>query len=440
MNNKERLELAGWAVEEARKSGANDASAVISKSRQVEIEHRNRQLDVLKDSIENSLKLAVYVNQRYSSYSTCDLRKDSLSRFIREAVAMTGYLNEDKYRSLPDPKYYEGREDRDLGIFDKSYESVASDSRVAIARETEETALAQSERVVACTSYYNDSSNEMAQVHSNGFAGTSKSTSYSIGLEVTVCDDKECRPNDYDLRKVRLIKDLPDHKELAVGAVERAFSKIGQKKIDSGRYDMIVENRAGTRLMYALYRPMQASSIQQKSSCLEDMIGKRIGSEALTIIDDPFIDSGLGSELFSSEGLAAKRRTIIDKGVLKSFYVDCYYGKKLGWEPTTGSLSNIVFEYGDKSVEQLMDKMQRGILVTGFIGGNSNSTTGDFSYGVTGYYIENGKIVHPINEMNISGNILEFWPKLIEVGNDPYIYSAWRRPSMYFKDIHFSGV
>jgi PmbA protein len=97
-------------------------------------------------------------------------------------------------------------------------------------------------------------------------------------------------------------------------------------------------------------------------------------------------------------------------------------------------------ESGAKSLDELIKGMNRGILVSSFIGGNSNSTTGDFSFGIIGYYVENGKIVRPVNEMNISGNMGEFWNRLAEVGNDPYIYSSWRLPSLYFTDVQFSGI
>jgi len=201
-----------------------------------------------------------------------------------------------------------------------------------------------------------------------------------------------------------------------------------------------VENRSGARLISALLGPMRASAVQQKGSCLEGMLGKKIASDKLTLIDDPLLENGLGSRLYDDEGMAAKRRIMIEKGILKSFYVDTYYGRKLSWEPTVGDTSNMTFECGTKSVDEMIAQMGKGIFVTNFIGGNSNSTTGDFSYGIIGQYIENGKMVHPINEMNVSGNILDLWPKLVEVGNDPYIYSQWRRPSMYFKDVEFSGV
>ena len=138
--------------------------------------------------------------------------------------------------------------------------------------------------------------------------------------------------------------------------------------------------------------------------------------------------------------MATKKMTIIEKGVLKNYLIDWYYAQKLGVEPTCGSVSNLVFDYGTRSFNEMVKGLERGIVVTGFIGGNSNSTTGDFSYGIVGKLVENGKVVQPVNEMNISGNLTEFWNQLVELGNDPYVYSAWRRPSLYFKDIHFSGV
>lgn len=127
-------------------------------------------------------------------------------------------------------------------------------------------------------------------------------------------------------------------------------------------------------------------------------------------------------------------------GILLHYYIDDYYGKKLGMEPTTGSFSNLVFEYGSRSLEEMIRDMKKGILVTGFIGGNSNSTTGDFSFGIVGQLIEDGEIIKPINEMNISGNEKDFWNQLIEMGNDPYPYSSTRRPSMVFEGVNFSGI
>ena len=156
MNNKERLELAKWVILRAQKSGANDTAVNVLLSRNIKVQHRGKKIDKLTEATENSLKLSVYANNRYSSHTTNDLDKNALSKFIEEAVSMTKYLSEDKYRALPDPKYYENRKDIDLQIYDPDYESVTSENRVALTRDMEATAMGISEKVVACTSYYKD--------------------------------------------------------------------------------------------------------------------------------------------------------------------------------------------------------------------------------------------------------------------------------------------
>jgi PmbA protein len=131
---------------------------------------------------------------------------------------------------------------------------------------------------------------------------------------------------------------------------------------------------------------------------------------------------------------------MIEAGVLREFYVDWYYSRKLNWEPTSGGPSNLVIPPGRRSVPEIMKDLGRGILITEFIGGNNNTTTGDASVGIGGQLFENGAPVHPVAEMNIAGNALEFWSKLTEVGNDPYPYSSQRLPSLVFRDVVVSGA
>ncbi len=439
MNRKERMDLAKWVVAQAQSKGSDEVAVNLYHNRSIEVEHRDGKLEKLKESTENSLGLTIYANQRYSSHSTNDIRRESLNKFIDQAVAMTGYLNEDPYRSLPDSKYYKGQKGTDLQIYDPAYDRVTSDKRVEIARKIEKIASAQSDKIISCTAGYSDTFYESTKVHSNGFEGENRSTVFSSGAEVTVKDEKG-RPEDWDWRTVRFYKDLTSPEVLAKSAVKRALNKIGQVKLESGLYDMIIENRSTWRIFYSLYGPMSGSALQQKSSFLEGKLGERIGSDKLTIIDDPFIKSGLGSKLYDGEGMASSRRVLIDKGILRSYFIDTYYGKKLGMEPTSGSASNIVMEYGKRSLDEMVKSTKKGILVNQFIGGNSNSVTGDFSFGIIGMYVENGKIVKPVHEMNIYGNFTEFLNQLVEVGDDPYIYSSLRIPSLYFKDIHFSGI
>lgn len=435
-----KLALAEWISGCALKNGADQAAVSISEQRSVNIEFRDKKTEQISESLQRSLSLEIYAGQRYSVHSANDLRKEFLSGFVRNAAEMTAYLARDEYRALPDPEYYVQPYTADLKFCDETYNSVAMSRRMEIAAEIEAAARAQSGRIISVSSGYSDSYSESVRVQSNGFSAEVRGTGFSAGAEVTVSDPDGGRPEDWFSAGSRFYNELPDTGTLGKKAAERALAKIGQKKIASGKYDMILENRAGLRLISTLQGPMGGGALQQKSSFLEGMLGRKVASEALTMTDEPFIVKGFGSRFFDGEGLAAQKRVMIGKGVLTNYYIDTYYGRKLGMTPTSGSGSNTVFEYGSRSLEEMIRNLKRGILVTGFIGGNSNSTTGDFSFGIVGMLIENGVIVKPVNEMNISGNAKEFWHRLTETGNDPYPYSAILMPSMRFDSVSFSGI
>ncbi|MEE8577158.1 MAG: TldD/PmbA family protein [candidate division Zixibacteria bacterium] len=441
MNQKERLELAKWVASRTKKGGADEAAVEIFYARGVEVECRDRTIDKLEESTQNGLTLRVYLDNRYSTNSTNDLRKESMEKFIDEAVAMTKYLSEDPYRTLPDPKYYEGLDNSiDLKICDKGYDDISSEQRVKLARDMEDDALSRSDKLVSCSSSFSDGVFESVKVHSNGFDGTRRSSIFQAGVSVGVDDGQGGRPSGYDYRAYRFLKDIPPADTFGKLAVDRALARIGQTKIESGSYDVIIENLARTSVLGALQQPLSGRNLQQKNSCFEGKLGEQIFSENLTVSEDPFIPEALGSQLYDDDGMPRRKRTIIDKGVLKEFLINWYYSRKLGVEPTGGGISNVVFGLGKRSLDEMIKSMERGIFITGFIGGNSNPTTGDFSFGIVGHLVEGGKLAKPINEMNISGNILEFWKHLVEVGNDPHPYSSIMRPSMYFKEVSLSGV
>jgi PmbA protein len=131
---------------------------------------------------------------------------------------------------------------------------------------------------------------------------------------------------------------------------------------------------------------------------------------------------------------------VLREGVLRTYFVDTYYGRKLGIPPTTARSSNLAWKLGERSQEGLLADMGDGILVTGFLGGNSNGTTGDFSLGVRGFRVRGGRLAEPVGEMNVSGNHLELWKRLVAVGNDPYRYSAMRTPTLVFEGVQFAGT
>jgi PmbA protein len=408
MTSKESFELARWAITQARKCGARDAAVDIYDGPEIQVQFRNKAIEKLQEARRRSLAVSIYCNNRYSSQNTNKLDKGSLEKFIEDAVAITKYLSEDPFRKLPDPVYYAGREKKDLELRDPSYESLSTEVRIESARQAAEAASSASNRIVSVTSRFNDSLYRFVKVHSNGFEGEEEGTSFSLSVSPTIKDDEGKLASDYAYGNTRYKGDLPDPQKLGKEVTERALRRMGQKKVASEKMDMVVENRQAGQVLSPLIGPLSGAALQQKRSFLEGKLGQKVASEQMTLIDDPFILRGQGSLLFDLEGLAARRRTVIEKGILKTYFIDNYYGRKLGIEPTTGGPSNLVFDCGRKSCEDIIKGVTRGIFVTGFIGGNSNDTTGDFSFGISGLFIENGALVKPVYEMNISGNMKDF--------------------------------
>jgi PmbA protein len=233
--------------------------------------------------------------------------------------------------------------------------------------------------------------------------------------------------------------ELPGPELVGTKAAESGLLRMGTTKVPTASMTMLIENRAVGRLLGYLLAATSGRALQQKQSFLDGMVGKEFGSGAFDLLDEPFLPGGFGSRLFDGEGITAKPMPVFEKGVFRNFYIDVYYGKKLDLAPTTGGRSNLVLTPGTKSLDELIAGVAKGILVRGFIGGNSNSTTGDFSTGIYGTLIENGALTNAVAEMNVAGNHKDLWKRLVEVGNDPWPYSSLRIPSLVFDDVQFSG-
>ena len=438
MTKEEKYTLAKWAMNHALENGAQQVSVSITNSKSSNIEIRNEKIDTLEQANQSSLSIRLYVDNKYSSHSTNRMKKEDLSHFIEEAIEGTRYLAEDEFRSLPDPElYYEGN-GKDLKTTDPGFENVDPQKKIDLAYAAEKEVLGKDVRIISVTAAYYDGMDERLMVTSNGFEGDRSSSQFGIYTSVSV-KSGNARPEAGWQESAIFFDDLKKE-EVGKTALKRALDKIGQQKIQSGKMAMIVENKQVSRLLSPLLSALGGSAIQQKNSFLIDKLGEKVTSEKLTITDDPFIVGGRGSRLFDGEGLATKVRPVFEKGVLKTYYIDTYYGKKLDMKPTSGSSTNLVFEAGTKDLDGLVASVKKGILVTGFNGGNCNGTTGDFSYGIDGFLIENGVIVKPVSEMNITGNMKQLWTSIGELGNDVNKNSSLLAPSILFEGVDFSGI
>ena len=414
------MELARQAVATAQKKGAQQVAATGYRSRDVQVDWRDGRLEKLHEATTRGLSLQLYVDGRYSAVSTSDLRPEAVEQFIENAIALARALAKDPFRALPDPKLYEGQAKMDLRLEDSAYESVTAPSRLQIAQSIEAAArsVKGAETIISVTASYSDSLNESFKVHSNGFEGQKRSTDFWVSADVSVKDPDGRKPEDWDAAGARFVKELPDPGEVGKSAALKALRRIGSRKDASGQMTVAVDPRAGGRFVSHLLGPLSASALQQKRSVFEGRLGQQIGSAKLDLADEPHLVKGFGSQLFDSEGMAARHLPLFEAGVLKNFYVDNYYGRKLHMAPTTGRTSNLAFKLGDKSQAELLKDMGDGILITSFLGGNSNSTTGDFSVGIFGFRVRQGQLAEPVAEMNIAGNHLEMWKHLVAVGNE----------------------
>lgn len=442
MANETMLDIAKNAVALAKQKGAGDIAAVATESRDVDVTWRDGRLEKITEATSRQLEARLYVDGRYSACSTSDLRPDALAAFFENAVALTRTLAKDPHRSLPDPSLYGKVAASELQLADPRFQELTAIDMRRSAQKIEEAArgVPGSEAILSVTTGMSQSSRTTTRVHSNGFEGAFGGTVFSNWADVSIKDADGRRPEDGDYFIARFLGDLPDIAALGRRATERTLGRRGAKKIGSGMMGVVMENRAAGQFLGYLLGPLSGSSLQQKRSFLDGLMGKPFGSDKLDIADDPLMARGLGSRPFDFEGIGAKRVSIFEQGVLKNHYIDTYYGKKLGMAPTTGGMSNLAWKLGSKNRDALVTDIKEGVLISSFIGGNSNGTTGDFSVGFQGFAIRGGKIAEPIAEMNLSGKHVEAWKRLVAVGNDPFVQSASRTPTLVFDGLQVAGT
>jgi PmbA protein len=439
MLTQEHKNLAQWALKYALDNGCSDARISVYSNSNNSFEYRDTQLDRLEQSSEGGMGIQLYVDGRFASFSTNRLDKKELEKFISNGIETTRYLEKDEFRKLADPaRLYKG-DGKGLNIYDPAIEGISVDDKLALIKNNTNEVYQTDERLISVSSYYSDGANNNYIVASNGFEGETATTYFDLASAISMRGEGDTRPQGYWQDSAVFWANL-QKENIGKTAYERTLRKLGQEKIKTGVYKMLVDNLTVPRLFTPILSALSGSAIQQKSSFLIDKLGQQIVSNRLTVIDDPHIVNARGARWFDNEGAATKKYTVIENGVLNMYYIDTYNGGKLNMTPTIQSPSIINFQLGNRNFDQMLASIDRGIWITGFNGGNSNSTTGDFSFGIEGFLIERGEIVKPLNEMNITGNLLTLWNNILEIGNDPRMNTHLRIPTILFNSVNFSGI
>ena len=425
-------------IEVARRAGASDVAAWGSHERSVSASWRDGRPETVQESVSRGLSLQLFVDGRYGTHTTNDLRPDALAGFVREAVLWTRALQPDPFRELP-PRASMPDALPDLALEDDAVRTVPAEGRAAWLAAADAEAR-RDPQVLSATSECSEQERWTALSTSHGFSGAYGATGAWGTVAVTVRDADDRRPEAYELRGGRRLTDRGDGAALGRLALTRALARLGSVKGPTGVHTMVVEPRAAAALVSRLLAPANARALQQQASFYADRIGTSCFSEQLTVTDRPLLPGGLGSRPFDGEGLTARDLPIIEAGVVRHVYVDTYYGKKAKLAPTTGGGSNRAFALGPRDRTGWIADVGSGILVTDWLGGNHDATTGDFSLGLQGHRITAGQIGAPVGEMNVTGNLVALFRALRGVGNDPYGASATQAPTLVFEGVSFSGA
>lgn len=440
MITKDNKDFVQHAMEFALKNGCNASKVVLYSATDSTFEIRDKKIERLMQSDEFSLGISLYVDGKFGSCSTNRLDKKEVEDLILRSITATRYLATDEARKLPDAsRYFKGGNNNDLDSIDPDFNNVSPDKKKELAMKVCDEIMGKDPRIISATSSYEDEILNKYMITSNGFEGEEKRSYYGLNGGVSIKGEGDARPESswYDVSVY-----LNDLQKEGIGkeALKRVLRKLGAHKIESGNYRVVVDNVNSARLLSPILDSLDGQSIQQHDSFLIDCIDKKVFGDNFTLKDEPFLKRARGARYYDNEGVATRPMTVIDKGVLKTYYIDTYAANKMKVAPTIASASVLTMPGGVRNCEELIAELDKGVLITGFNGGNCNSTTGDFSYGIEGFLIENGKTTQPINEMNVTGNMKTLWSHLAEVGSDPKTTSSYRIPSLLFENVSLSGL
>ena len=426
------LSLAEKCLSYATEHGAQKARICLCKSVTDLYGTLNGSLDKVTHCLDRSMDINLFVDGRFGSFSTNKLDEENIKSLIDKSIKMVKMLAEDQCRDLPDPKLTakDAITGRELDLFDSEYSSMTSEKRLKMALDAAITGKISPEgcKLISEEGEYSDSISDSYLIDSNGLKCRESITSFDYGVEITVEDSESNKLSGYWWDSRSKLSDL-DLSQCGKIALDRAKSQIGSKVIESGKYNIVIRSECASRVVMPILNALNAYSLQQNNSFLQDSLGKQVFPEGLTMIDDCHKKGGAGSRLFDSEGLATKERIIIDKGVVNTYFVNTYMSNKMGINPTNDEATrplikpyiskkfNTDFE-GKLDETEILKLCGDGILITGFNGGNSNSATGNFSFGIEGFLFKSGKIVHPVREMLLTSDFLTLWSNFLAAGED----------------------
>lgn len=431
------------ALAKAKELGASDASAGVSESAGLVVGVRQGQVETIERTRDRSLGVTVYRGKARGSASTSDLSDKALAETVAAAWNIARYTAEDEAAGLPDPQDL-ATDFRDLQLY-KPWD-IDPSSATELALQAEEAALASSDKITNSEgAQVNTGSGRFVMANSAGFMGGYQYSQHGISATV-IAGKGDGMQRDYWYTANRYPERLQSPQQVGEIAAQRTVKRLNARKLPTGRYPVIYEAPLAIGLIGHLAQAISGGLLYRKSSFLLDSLGTELMPSHLTIHEDPFILGAMGSGTFDNEGVATTARDLLKDGILQGYLLSSYSARKLGMRTTgnAGGSHNLIMQSSltqpEDSLVALLKKMDRGLLLTELIGRGVNYVTGDYSRGAFGYWVENGEIQYPVQEITIAGNLREMFQQIQAVGADQITRGAKTSGSVLIEQMAVAGA
>jgi PmbA protein len=449
MSDPKPADLAAALLDAARRAGAETADVIVIAGASVSVDVRDGTLEQADRAEGLDLGLRVLLGRRQACVSSSDAKPETLARMAERAMAMAREAPDDPWAGLAEPAQLSPRRDAEgLELFDPDAEP-APEALLEEARRAEAAALAVRgiSRIDQASAGYGRRDVYLAAT--NGFAGGYRRSGRTISC-VAITGDGTGMERDWSSESRIFAADLPDPETIGAEAGERAAARAGPRKPPSGAFPVIYDERISGSLVSHLAAAINGTAIARGASWLRDALGAPVLPAGLDLIEDPLRPRISGSRPFDAEGLATQRRHLVVDGVLQGWVLDLATGRKLGQDstgnasrgpatPPSPGLSNVELTQGPRGRDELLREMGTGLLVTSLIGATINPTTGDYSRGASGFWVEGGEIRYPVNECTVAGNLRDMLMRLTPA-NDARRHLSNVVPSLLVEGLTIAGA
>ncbi|MHB1000974.1 MAG: TldD/PmbA family protein [Armatimonadota bacterium] len=442
------LQFAQDIVADAVKAGAHEAEVYIYTGDEFSVDIRMKEIETLTQASAKGLGLRVFVDKRMSFASTTDFNRDMVDSLVKTTIQLAKSANKDRHNGLPD---VEPGTLPHLELYDKSIAELPAERRIQMAKETEQAAFDYDPRITNSEGAgFGSHAATRILANSNGILYSNSSTDCGISCASVGEQDGEKQVG-YHWSSKRFLSELDSPKEVGTQAAINTVRKLGARKVETQTVPIVFDWRVGASLLGSIFGALDGDSVHRGMSFLKKMIGKKVASPIVTIIDDPLMPRGLGSIPFDGEGILTEKKIVIENGELKLYFYDTRTARKYGKQPSGNARrgyssvpnvgpTNFYLQPTDTSPNDIIKGISNGFLVTDTMGQGANTVTGDYSVGASGIWIKDGELAFPVQEVTIAGNMLDMMKNIEQIANDARFISSIVSPTFMIAEMTVSGT